>query len=294
MRTIGIVGVGGMGGGVAERLLDEGCGLVLWNRSGAALDPFRGRDAVEIAASPAEAAASGVVISFVANDAALTDVTESEDGILAGLPADGCHISMSSVSPKLVGELVGKHEVVGRQMIAAPVFGRPEAAQKGLLWVAVSGAAGAVATARPVLECISRSITDFGENPVNAASVKIAGNFMIASAIEAMSEAFAVLEAQGIDSRAFHEMMSETIFGSVIHQNYGRIILDQAFMPPGFKLALGGKDVGLALDMAAAADTPMPFGEILRDRFAAAVAAGRGDEDWNAISTEVRRGESGD
>ena len=284
MTAIGIVGVGGMGGGLAERLIERGHEVTLWNRSPGPLAKFEGR--ATVASTPREAAACGAVASFVANDAALAEVCEGPDGILEGLPGEGVHVSMSSVSPDLVARLGAAHN--GR-LVAAPVFGRPEAAAKGLLWIALAGPPGPVAQVRPWLEDVSRAIYDLGEAPEAAARAKIAGNFLIASAIEAMSEAFAMLEGTGVDPRAFHEMMSDSIFGSVIHQNYGRIILDEAFEPAGFKLSLGGKDVGLALDLAAAAGTPLPFGEILRDRFAAAVADGRGDQDWNAISTQVRR-----
>lgn len=287
MTRIGIVGIGGMGGGVADRLIEQGVGVLVWNRSKEALDRFTGVDGVDIVATPAEAAADGTVISFVANDAALRGVTEGPDGILAGLSQGGTHISMSSVSPVIVAELAATHESEGSTLIAAPVFGRPEAAAKGLLWIALSGEPAACDAARPLLERVSRSIHTFGADPAAALGIKIAGNFLIASAIEAMSEAFATLEAQGYDARGFHAMMSETIFASVIHQNYGRIILDEAFHPPGFKLALGGKDVGLMRDMAGP-DRPLPFAEILADRFARGVAAGDGDADWNAISRAMR------
>ena len=288
-QTVGIVGVGGMGGGVATRLLNEGWPVSLWNRSSGALDAFAGREGATIAATPAEAAQSGLVISFVANDAALTEVTASQSGIFAGLPQGGVHVSMSSVSPGLIVKLAAAHDEAGQSLIGAPVFGRPEAAANGLLWIAVSGPGDAIAKAEPMLKAVSRSLHHFGETAEMALKAKIAGNFLIASAIEAMSEAFAMLERSGADPRAFHEMMSETIFGSVIHQNYGRIILDESFLPPGFKLALGGKDVGLAMDMAAKTGTQMPFGEILKARFDVAEAAGLGEADWNAISLLVRR-----
>ena len=286
MQPVGIIGVGGMGGGLAERLIGQGWPVVLWNRSRGALEPFEGREGVTVARTPAEAAETGCVASFVANDGALTDVTESANGILAGLPVDGVHVSMSSVSPELVARLAAAHD--GR-LVAAPVFGRPEAAANGMLWIAVSGLPEHVDRVRPMLQAVSRAIYEFGDAPEAALKAKIAGNFLIASAIEAMSEAFAMLERSGADPRAFHEMMSESIFGSVIHQNYGRIILDETFTPPGFKLSLGGKDVGLALDLARRSGTNLPYGEILRDRFAAAVQAGHGDEDWNAISRLIRK-----
>lgn len=284
MKNVGIIGVGGMGGGLADRLLEQGWRVTLWNRSPEALARFEGQNGAQIADTPAAAAKMGCVMSFVANDAALEGVTTGDAGILAGLPDDGVHISMSSVSPDIVSDLAAAH---GGRLVSAPVFGRPAAAAAGLLWVALSGPEDARIRAHPVLEAVSQSIHLFGDDPATAPKVKIAGNFVIASAIEAMSEAFALLYRNGADAAAFQEMMSDTIFGSVIHQNYGRIILDQAFDPPGFRLTLGGKDMGLAQSMAEAAGLTLPFADILRDRFRAAEAAGKGDLDWNAISTQV-------
>lgn len=283
MNKAGIVGVGGMGGGVADRLLEQGWQVALWNRSPDALERFKGRDGAQVVATPAEAAQCGLVVSFVANDEALKDVTLGATGILAGLAPGGTHVSMSSVSPDLIAELAVAHRP-DRDLIGAPVFGRPEAAAAGKLWIALSGAKTGKDAALALLTAVSQSIHQFGEAPDTALKVKIAGNFVIASAIEALSEAFALLEGTGADPRAFHEMMSASIFGSVIHQNYGRIILDRAFQPPGFRLELGKKDVGLARDMAAESGAQMPFADILWDRFSAAMEKGWGDDDWNAIS----------
>ena len=279
--------MGGMGGGVADRLLSEGWEVILWNRSPGALERFGGKPKVTIASTPAEAATPGLVVSFVANDAALSAVTLGDDGILSGLPEQGTHISMSSVSPDVVAQLAAEHRP-NSALIAAPVFGRPEAAAAGKLWIALSGPEEAADKALPLLEAVSQSIHRFGDAPETALKVKIAGNFVIASAIETLTEAFALLEGTGADAKAFHAMMSATIFGSVIHQNYGRIILDRAFVPPGFRLELGGKDIGLARDMAAGAGLDMPLVELLQARFDAAIAEGWGDEDWNAISKITR------
>ena len=289
MSLVGIVGLGGMGAGLAERLLDQGWSVTLWNRSAAALEPFRGREGASVADTPAEAAASGLVASFVADDEALGSVSLGPDGVVAGLPAGGTHVSMSSVSPATIARLAATHEEAGGRLACAPVFGRPSAAAAGKLWVALSGAPEACRDARPMLEAVSQRIDTFGDDPAAAIKVKIAGNLVIASAIEAMSEAFAVLEGAGVDPEAFHAMMSASIFGSVIHQNYGRIILDEAFHPPGFKLALGRKDVGLARDLAAEAGVAVPFADVLWERFSEAAEAGLGEADWNAISRVTRR-----
>lgn len=281
--TIGVVGLGGMGGGMAGRLLDTGHAVTVWNRTAAVAAPFVARGAT-LAASPAAAAAGGVVITMVANDAALEDVVSGEAGILAGLGAGGLHISMSTVSVALVRALEQRHAAHGSLFLAAPVFGRPTAATSGKLWIMQSGADDAKARARPVLEALSQSIHDIGAAPEAAAVGKIAGNFMIAAATEAMGEAFALLQKSGADARAWHEMISSTIFACPIYANYGRFILDRAFSPPGFKLTLGAKDIGLALAAGQDRHVPLPFANILRDRFLTAQAQGRAELDWTSIA----------
>lgn len=280
--AIGVVGLGGMGGGMAGRLLDTGHQVTVWNRSKAAAEPFVARGA-KLAASPAEAAACGTVITMVANDAALRQVTNGPRGILEGL-GDGVHISMSTVSMALVRALAKQHAAKGSHFVSAPVFGRPVAAASGKLWILQSGPEDAKARVRPVLEALSQSIHDIGLTPDAAAVGKIAGNFMIAAATEAMGEAFALLAKSGADARVWHEMISSTIFACPIYANYGRFILDKAFSPPGFKLTLGAKDIGLALEAGAGQHVPMPFANVLRDRFLTAQAQGRADLDWTSIA----------
>jgi 3-hydroxyisobutyrate dehydrogenase-like beta-hydroxyacid dehydrogenase len=282
--TIGVIGLGGMGSGLARRLLETGHRVAVWNRTASAADPLVAQGARR-AASPADAVApGGLVITMVANDAALEAVTAGEGGFLDRLGAGGVHVSTSTISAALARSLAERHAARGSAWVAAPVFGRPDAAASGKLWILQSGAAAAKARVRPVLEALSQGIFDIGEAPDAAPVGKIAGNFLIASATEAMGEAFALLEKSGADPRVFHAMMSASIFACPIYANYGRFILDRAFSPPGFKLTLGAKDVGLALAAGAETQTPMPLAGLLRDRFLAAMAQGRGELDWTAIA----------
>ncbi len=287
-QAIAVIGLGGMGRGIAGRLLDLGFRVRVWNRTAAAADPLVERGA-ERAGSPAEAVEpGGAAITMVANDAALDAVATGPGGFADRLGADGVHISMSTISVELARRLAALHQAAGGDWVAAPVFGRPEAAAAGKLWVGQSGRTEALARVRPVLEAVSQGIFDFGDAPDAAPAAKIAGNFLIASAMEAMGEAFALLDKRGVDARAFHDMMSRSIFGSVIHQNYGRFILDQAFSPPGFKLSLGAKDVGLALAAGAESQVPLPLASLLRDRFLVSMAQGRGELDWTSIALNAR------
>jgi 3-hydroxyisobutyrate dehydrogenase-like beta-hydroxyacid dehydrogenase len=287
-QAIAVIGLGGMGRGIAGRLLDAGFRVRVWNRTAASADSLVERGA-ERAGSPAEAVEpGGAAVTMVANDAALEQVAIGPGGFAERLGADGVHISMSTISVELARRLAAIHEAAGGDWVAAPVFGRPEAAAAGKLWIMQSGKPEALARVRPVLEAVSQGIFEIGTAPDAAPAGKIAGNFLIAAATEAMGEAFALLEKRGVDARVFHAMMSQTIFASVIYQNYGKFILDRAFSPPGFKLTLGAKDVGLALAAGAESQVPLPLASLLRDRFLTAMAQGRSDLDWTSIALNAR------
>lgn len=281
--AVGVIGLGGMGGGMAGRLLETGHKVSVFNRTASATEPFVKRGAAQ-AATPAAAASTGIVITMVANDAALEQVTIGQGGLLEALPKGGVHISMSTISVALARSLAEQHAARGSHFVAAPVFGRPDAAASGKLWILVSGAAEAKAKARPVLEALSQGIEDLGEAPDAAPTGKIAGNFLIGVATEAMGEAFALLAKSGVDARAWHRLITAGPFAGTIFTNYGRIILDKKWSPPGFKLTLGAKDIGLALAAAQDRSVPMPFASVLRDRHLASIAQGRGDWDWASLA----------
>jgi 3-hydroxyisobutyrate dehydrogenase-like beta-hydroxyacid dehydrogenase len=281
--VIGFVGLGAMGRGIAARLLQTGRRVRVWNRSAGAMEPLLAEGAAG-AGSPAETVdTSGVVITMVANDAALEAVTLGPDGILARLGPGGVHVAMSTVSPALAHRLAEQHAAKGAAYVAAPVFGRPPAAAAGQLLIAVAGPAAAKARVRPLLEALGRAVADFGEPAGGASVVKLAGNFMIGAAVETMGEAFALVEKHGVSPRAFHELLMEGPFAAPIFQTYGQAILDRSFAPAGFKLSLGAKDVGLALAAAADAQVAMPLAGLVRDRCLTALAKGRGDLDLAAL-----------
>lgn len=282
---IGVVGLGAMGAAMAGRLLDQGWPVAVWNRSPAAEEPLLAKGAVR-AATPAEAAASGIVLSMVADDAALKSVTTGDAGILSGLPQGGVHVSMSTVSPAIAADLAAAHQAAGVAYLGSPVFGRPPVAGSGQLRIAVSGPATAKDKVRPVLETLGQA-HDFGEAPEAANVVKIGGNFMIAAAIEAMAETFTLLEKHGVSARQAHELYSSSIFAAPVYKLYGSAIVDRAFSPPGFRMPLGLKDVGLAMAAGEKAGVPLPFAAVLRERFIGSIARGRGDLDWSAIALDA-------
>jgi 3-hydroxyisobutyrate dehydrogenase-like beta-hydroxyacid dehydrogenase len=285
--SVAVIGLGMMGRGIAARLIESGFDVALYNRSRSAADELEHRGA-RVLATPADAVTpGGLVITMLANDGALESVTSGPHGFLEKLGEGGVHISMSTISPSLAASLAARHAAVGSYYVASPVFGRPEAAAGGKLWIALSGNASAKSRIQPVLACLSQGVFDLGTAPEAAHVAKISGNFLIAAAVEAMAEAFALVAKNGGNAEAFHGLLAQTIFACPIYQNYGRLILGRQFSPPGFKLALGAKDIGLVLANGRETETPLPLASLLNDRYLAALAKGRGDLDWMAIALDV-------
>jgi 3-hydroxyisobutyrate dehydrogenase-like beta-hydroxyacid dehydrogenase len=288
-ESIAIVGLGGMGSGAARRLLEVGHRLVVWNRTAGKAAPLVERGA-EAVASPGEAAAAaGIVITFVADDAALEEVVLGPDGIAATLGAGGIHLSMSTIAPTTAQKLVAAHREHGAAYVAAPVFGRPDAAAAGQLWIVTSGPAAAKAKVRPVLDALGQGVHDFGDDPAGAHIVKLAGNFLIAAASEAMAEAWTLGEKCGLDRGQLAEFFAASLFPSRIYQHYGKLIAEHRYEPPGFKLRLGLKDLRLVLGTADAHQMPMPLASLLHDRLLALAAQGHGEIDWTGIGLGVAR-----
>lgn len=285
--SIGFIGLGKMGEPMARNLLAAGHQVRVFNRTSG-----KGAALVEAGARSADTPAStvekgGIVVTMVANDRALEEVTLGRDGFAEALGRGGLHISMSTVSPATSRRLAEEHRAKGSLYVAAPVFGRPDAASAKRLWICVSGPAQGRERAKPVLEAMGQKVYDYGDDAGAANVVKLAGNFLIVSALEAMAEAYALAEKNGIDRSTIATMFGETMFASPIYQNYGRMIAQESYTPAGFKLSLGLKDVNLVLDAADASGVPMPFASAVHDRLLTALAKGRGDMDWTAVGLGV-------
>ena len=286
-ETIGFVGLGSMGLPMAANLIESGYKLRVYNRTAQKAQPLAQKGA-EVANSPAEVVEpGGTVITLLANDQALEEVVLGENGILSKLGTDGIHLSMSTVSPATAQKLAELHQQQGSHYLASPVFGRPDAVVARKLWICLSGNEAAKERVRPVLDKLGQGVFDFGEKAGAANVVKIAGNFLIISAIEAMAEAFTLAEKNGIDRTQIANLFGQTLFACPIYQNYGHAIAQQQYEPAGFKLSLGLKDVTLALQTAQESQMPLPFASLLHDRLIAAVAKGKGDIDWTGLALSV-------
>jgi 3-hydroxyisobutyrate dehydrogenase-like beta-hydroxyacid dehydrogenase len=281
---VAVVGLGGMGHGIASRVLAAGHTLAVYNRTRSRADDLA-KGGARVASSPADAARGAeLVLTMVADDAALAAVVSGHDGVLSGLEPAAVHAALSTVSPAFAEKLAGDHAAAGRRYVAAPVFGRPEAAAAGKLWVVAGGAAADVERARPVFEAFSRGLTHVGERPAAANTVKLAGNFMIASVLESLGEAFALVRKSGIAPDVLATVVGAVLSNSPIVGNYAATIAQERYGTVGFALPLGLKDLKLVLAAAEAAQAPMPVASLVHDQLLSALAQGHGDKDWSVIA----------
>jgi len=249
---IGFIGLGSMGSAMARNLVKAGHRVRVWNRSPEAAKAIEG--AVPVG-SPREAFAGDAVVTMLADDAAVRSVI-LDSGALEGATRGLVHVMTSTISIALVEELAGRHRDAGIGYVAAPVFGRPAAAAVAQLNVVAAGDPAAIAKVQPLLDAIGQKTWRLGDEPQRANAAKLAGNMMIALAIEAMAEATALTESYGVSSADFLDIVTNTLFASPSYKSYGALIAKNSYEPAGFKLRLGLKDVNLALDAAAAKGHP--------------------------------------
>jgi 3-hydroxyisobutyrate dehydrogenase-like beta-hydroxyacid dehydrogenase len=286
-ESIGFVGLGKMGQPIARNLLKAGYTLRVYNRDARKAETLVADGAQQVSHPSEVVEPGGIVITMVADDSALESVMLGKDGILEHLGPGGIHISMSTVSPAIARCMTILHAQHSCTYVAAPVFGRPEAAMAKKLWICLAGATAAKERIQPILHAIGQGVFDFGEDPPMANVVKLCGNFLIGSALEAMAEALTLAEKNGLDRETVINMFGQSIFACPIYQNYGSIIAEKRFTPVGFEMRLALKDMNLLLDTAEQATMAMPFGSLVHDRLLTGVAKGRGTMDWTALAQLV-------
>jgi 3-hydroxyisobutyrate dehydrogenase-like beta-hydroxyacid dehydrogenase len=281
--NIGFIGLGKMGRGMAQNLISAGHTVTVWNRTASRGDELQNLGA-HLAASPAEAARTGIVITMLADDAAVESAVFGENGILKALPVGGLHISSSTISVALSARLAAAHGAAHQSYVAAPVFGRPEAAAAKKLFVVAAGDAADLARSQPIFDAIGQRTFVAGTEPSAANTIKVLGNFLIATTIESFGEAFALARKSGIAPEKFLEILTGTVFTAPIHQGYGGIIAREAYEPAGFAAALGLKDARLVLQAADAVGVPLPIASVVHDRFLSAIGHGYGEKDWSVVA----------
>ncbi|OCB35079.1 6-phosphogluconate dehydrogenase [Mycobacterium malmoense] len=285
---IGFIGLGKMGQAMAANLLQAGHHLTVYNRSPGRAASLVRRGAAA-AATVGEACTGEVVFTMLADDAAVEAVTFGDDGIVASLPAGATHVSSSTISVALSERLATAHAEAGQGYTAAPVFGRPEAAAAAKLFVIAAGRPQTLQPLTPVFDAIGQRTFVVSERPHTANLVKLSGNFLIASVIESVSEAVALVAKAGVDRQQYVDILTSTLFAAPVYQTYGGLIARREFEPAGFAAQLGLKDVRLALAAAEQLQVPLPVASLLRDRFLTLVATGGADLDWSALATLADR-----
>ena len=280
---VGFIGLGNMGSGMAASLLKAGHQVVVYNRTPAKAQPLIDQGA-RLATTIADACHGDAVFTMLADDSALESVVFDEGGVLANLGKNAIHISSSTISVALADKLSSAHAARGQPFVAAPVFGRPEAAAAAKLFVVAAGAPDAVEACTPLFDAIGQKTFRFGDRPSSASLIKLSGNFLIAAVLESLSEALALVGKAGINQHQYLDFLTSTLFVAPVYKTYGSLIIEKKFQPAGFAAPLGLKDVRLALAAGESLRVPLPLASLIRDRFLTLLARGGESLDWSAIS----------
>jgi 3-hydroxyisobutyrate dehydrogenase-like beta-hydroxyacid dehydrogenase len=280
---VGFIGLGQMGQAIALNLVKAGHRVVVFNRTRAKAEALASQGA-EVADSITDACRLPVLITMLADDAAVEAAFFGDANGISALAEGALHISMSTISVALSDRLAEAHRNAGQGFVAAPVFGRPEAAAAAKLFVVAAGPEAQLTRCRPLFDSIGQRTFVIGDRPSSANLVKLSGNFLLAAMIECLGEAFALTRKGGIEPHLYLEILTSTLFSAPAYKTYGAIIADEKYEPAGFKMSLGLKDIRLALAAADALATPMPVASLVHDHFLAGVARGVGDSDWSALA----------
>ncbi|HKT10554.1 MAG TPA: NAD(P)-dependent oxidoreductase [Terriglobia bacterium] len=279
---VGFIGLGNMGHPMARNLLNAGHEVTVYNRTRERAEGLR-TEGANVTDNAAGACGGDILITMLADDR-VTRAVVFDGQLIPRLAPGAVHISMATISVALAQELTRAHAEAGNQFISAPVFGRPEAAESAKLVIVAAGPAETIERCQPLFGAVGQRTFIVGKEPSNANTVKLAGNFLILSVIESLGEAYALLRKSGVAPETFLEIMTSTLFAAPVYKTYGALIAKEQFLPAGFKLPLGLKDVGLVLAAAADVRAPMPVASLARDHILAAIARYGEELDWSSFA----------
>ncbi|MBS1917386.1 MAG: NAD(P)-dependent oxidoreductase [Bacteroidetes bacterium] len=289
MRTkIGFIGLGNLGTPIAQNILESGNTLYVYNRTKSKTASLAEKGAIVCDSIIELAKECTIIFSIVADDAALKSICEGENGLVKNLAKSSVHISMSTILPQTATDLALLHQQHQQHYIASPVFGRPEAAVAKKLNFVISGEEKIRKQVEPLLKNAGAvNVWDFGDTISAANTVKLCGNFLIASAIEAMGESIYLAQKSGVDAQKMWSMLSQTLFTAPVYQNYSNIIMQQKYEPAAFTMKLGLKDINLVLQQASSVNQSMPSASLLKKNMEDLLAQGKENIDWSAVSLAV-------
>ena len=286
---VGFIGTGRMGQAMVRRLLDAKHEVGVYNRTAAKAKPLADAGA-KIVSSIADAARYGeVTYSMLADDSALEDVVFQDGGLIQSLAKGGIHVCAGTHGIPVIRKIKAAHAEKGQVLVAAPMMGRPELVSSGAAGVFASGPADALAKCKPLFDAIGRRTFEAGADPEAATALKLANNFVLGCAIEAMGEGFALTRKYGVEMPVFYDVMTDGLFNCSAYKVYGKIMVDESYSKVGQMAVLGLKDANLALEAGGLKGVPLPSGNVWRDRLVGAVAHGDGDKDWAVMALEQAR-----
>ena len=281
---VGFIGLGRMGQGMAGRVAGAGHDLCVYNRTpdkAAGLAKAGARTATTIAGA---CEGREVLITMLADDAALEEVALGAGGVRASLPKGAIHVAMGTHSVAVTRAISEAHAAAGQPFIAAPVQGRPEVAAAGQIGIIAAGPADAMARCRPLFEVIGRQTYEAGADHVTAAAIKLAHNMVLGCAIEALGEGFVLAEKYGVSRQLFHAVLTDVLFACPAYKGYSKLIADEDYDRIGITVRLALKDADLAFAAAESATVPLPSANAWRDRLLSAIAHGLAEKDQSAIA----------
>jgi 3-hydroxyisobutyrate dehydrogenase-like beta-hydroxyacid dehydrogenase len=281
--NVGFIGLGRMGQAMARNLLKAGHRVFVYNRTRSRAEELRDEGA-EVADSPAAACKGDIVITMLADDDAVEEIILGSGGVIRALREGAIHLSMSTITVRFCEVLTEAHHAAGQHFVAAPVFGRPEAAAAARLFIVAAGEAEPLDRCRPLFDDLGQKAFVVDRFPPKANLVKLSGNFLVASVIESLGEAVALIRKSNIDATRFLGILTGSLFAAPVYETYGELILEERYRPAGFTMPLGLKDTRGVLAAAEAKNVPMPIASLLRDHFIAAIARGKADLDWSALA----------
>ena len=286
---VGFIGLGRMGQAMATRMLQAGHELAVFNRTPDKTKPLADAGAKVVNSIAAAATFGEVVFTMLTDDAAVESVALQKGGLLEVLPKGGIHVCSGTHGVGIIRTLTVEHKEKGQILVTAPILGRPEQVMDGAVGVVAGGPTDAVKRCQPLFAAIGRRTFEAGSEPAAATAIKLANNFVLGCAIEAMGEGFALVRKYETAPEVFYDVITDGLFSAPAYKVYGKIIVDQSYDKAGQMAVNGLKDANLALAAGDAVGVPLPSGQVWRDRLAAAVKRGEGEKDWAVMALEQAR-----
>ena len=280
---IGFIGLGNLGELLVRNLIDRGHRLHLYNRTKEKMEAYSNEAQLHTSLASI-AQGCEIIFSIVSDDKAVQAISIGKDGLIENMQQGTVHICLSTIAPSTSVSLNELHKEKQVDYVTATVIGRPEAAKNRNLVICYSGNTAKKEAVFALLKDLGGAkIFEFGDDPKSASAVKVCNNFLIVAAIEALGEAFNLIERAGVNPKLFYEMITDTIFNSPIYKNYGKIITEKNYKDAGFTSQLGLKDAKLALNLAEEVNVPLPLADLVRNRFIINHNRGRKDWDWTSF-----------